>query len=670
MSEAQSSFSFSFTRENKTLPSDVLQQTKVKKNYIIVGAGMAGLSAAFQIKYLDPNASVTIIEGGSTAGGRIRTYSGLSEKRNKCAAWIHDPWGGNHITHLAKTFGLKMYLYDSHDDSQYGKKYVMFDTTNPKTAQTPLTKEEYDKIYEDYDSILYNYDENGFNPFNEYINAVYKSQLQGKDVSAFSPFDLYQKEIGPIPYRALWVAKYYTEPNGAYADKLSFHDQHLSYDPRYEITIPSTFQFHSETFGEDYYLHDFAKIPQEMAKRLDAMDGVNIHYNTYVSKVQSTNKGTKIFTSKGTYEGDYSIVTVSSNVLKKGHITFTPDMPNTHKQALSQINMGHYSKVMIEFDNPIQSDLFKKIETFDHLDKKTLENGSCPFSYLNFYPVEGKPIIVAIANGGSGEKLDKILQEKGRIEGTKIIQEMVVKDLKKMFGNDTIPNVKKAFVTSPGSYKLFEGAWSYLTNHGTNKHRYDLGQPFDKTIIAGEATNPVHGGTSTGATESGEYAATHAVTKTHNLPQKTFFVKNAVLEANLETKITEEQLSKTKTIGKIFVAKDVELKGKIDNYYNCEFKISKGYISYEIDKTVPAEITAVFTFENGQKLKLIKDPSYVHYTEDGREVDILGRWEIEQKLINNKANDWVKVKTIFDFQEHESKVTQIASLPTALNFIK
>ena len=62
------------------VPAGTIKQTQRPRDVIVVGAGMAGMAAAYELKRVGHN--VTILEAQDRAGGRVRTYDhedGFSE---------------------------------------------------------------------------------------------------------------------------------------------------------------------------------------------------------------------------------------------------------------------------------------------------------------------------------------------------------------------------------------------------------------------------------------------------------------------------------------------------------------------------------------------------------------------------------------------------------------
>lgn len=80
---------------------------------IVVGAGIAGLTAARQLK--TQGATVTVLEAKNRIGGRLFTDHSLGAPFEVGAGWIHGPSQSNPVKQLADAVGAKYAVTD--DDS-------------------------------------------------------------------------------------------------------------------------------------------------------------------------------------------------------------------------------------------------------------------------------------------------------------------------------------------------------------------------------------------------------------------------------------------------------------------------------------------------------------------------------------------------------------------------
>ncbi len=78
--------------------------------------------------------------------------------------------------------------------------------------------------------------------------------------------------------------------------------------------------------------------------------GVRVALNARVSEIEQRPGGVKIVTSAGDIRARHCIVTVSTGVLRGEAIRFKPGLANAALAALDALPMGHFNKVVLEFD--------------------------------------------------------------------------------------------------------------------------------------------------------------------------------------------------------------------------------------------------------------------------------------------------------------------------------
>jgi len=209
----------------------------------------------------------------------------------------------------------------------------------------------------------------------------------------------------------------------------------------------------------------------------------------------------------------HALITVPLGVLlaqprQKGGLHFAPALPASKKKALEKLAMGRVLRVTLEF----KKRFWKDIQPPDG--KKTLANLSFIFSDDEWFPTWWTqmplevPFITGWAPFKSADKLsahssnfviDKALATLGRL------LQVSRKDLANM--------LKRAHFHDWQSDPFSRGAYSYVKVGGKNAPRI-LGKPVDQTLFfAGEATDTTgHTGTVHGAIASGIRAA-HEILK-------------------------------------------------------------------------------------------------------------------------------------------------------------
>lgn len=131
---------------------------------------------------------------------------------------------------------------------------------------------------------------------------------------------------------------------------------------------------------------------------VDALTGgYDIQLSAAVSRVDVSNGTHVSLAGPSTLFGDYDavIVTIALGALKKGLITFTPDLPDDKKTAIARLKMGLLDKVYLLFEDPF----WDRDATWIGI----VENGFPPGyfnQWLNLEKHLGQPVIMAF-NGGS-----------------------------------------------------------------------------------------------------------------------------------------------------------------------------------------------------------------------------------------------------------------------------
>lgn len=85
-------------------------------------------------------------------------------------------------------------------------------------------------------------------------------------------------------------------------------------------------------------------------------DGLPVCLNSPVTEVDYSGDVVKVRTGERIFEGSHALVTVSVGVLKKKKIAFNPPLPEEKRKAIDLIQMGNMQKVII----PLKRDIFPK----------------------------------------------------------------------------------------------------------------------------------------------------------------------------------------------------------------------------------------------------------------------------------------------------------------------
>jgi len=308
------------------------------KSVLVIGAGIAGLSAATHLK--NNGFSVTILEAQDRVGGRIRTDRSLEIPFDEGASWIHGPTN-NPIKKLASEAGASTFVTE--DD-----QVVVFDWNGVAYSDALLTSAE-DAFSDALEAVLA--EGNTAQSFQTIFNQLYPNQINDRlwnyMLSAYLEFD-----------------------TGADISQLSsvFFDDDEAYGGADQLI----------TNGYDL-LTDFLA------------NGLDIQLNHPVSAINYLQEKV-IVTSNGIdREADYAVVTVPLGVLKKNSISFIPAFPEAKKAAISRTNMGNVNKFLLTWEQAFwdnQAHYFGltpetkgKFNYFLNLQKATSSNALMTFAF-------------------------------------------------------------------------------------------------------------------------------------------------------------------------------------------------------------------------------------------------------------------------------------------------
>ncbi|MBL4652528.1 MAG: FAD-dependent oxidoreductase [Flavobacteriales bacterium] len=415
---------------------------KSNDTIIIIGAGMSGLAAA---KELTENGveNVIILEAQDRVGGRVRTDYSLGVAFDEGASWIHGPDGRNPITDLATSAGITTFLTD--DDNA-----IVYNTDG--TAYSDSYYAQQDSDFEDAIKAI----ENGGTQ-NQSFETVYSSLYSDKVNNAFWKFML---------------------------------SSYIEFDTGGDISKLTSKYFYDDSSysGDDVIVtNGYDKLPEMLAKNLD------IRYNQKVTKIDYNKNNKIIVTASGQeFEADVVICTVPLGVLKKGVITFSPELSDEKQEAISQLEMGSINKFLLVWDTP-----------FWDVDKQYIgytpqEKGKFNF-YLNMSKFTSANALMTFAFGDYGKTTETM-------SDTEVIAKIMT-HLRNMYGQ-TIPEPTDMLRTKWGSNEFTYGSYSFVTVGGSSEAYNTLAESVDDRLyFAGEHTSFKYRSTVHGAYNSGIDAA-------------------------------------------------------------------------------------------------------------------------------------------------------------------
>jgi len=415
---------------------------------VVIGAGMAGLSAATRLKA--SGFQVIVVESRERPGGRIWTDYSLGTAVDLGAAWIHGDSAGNPLMKMVDQYGLSTKATNWDEtwlfDIGYGE----------------IEDESWDRSWRRSEDI---------------IERLYEAQStassQHSVADALAPI-LKRLSGDPIVKRGIqWFLASQIEVE--YADN---YDQlslkHWDMD---------------EKFGGDDVIvgGGFQKIVEPMTRGLD------IRYRHVVDKVSYDGSGVRVTTNQGAIECQRVVVTLPLGVLQQERVRFEPQLPDEKITSIGRLGMGVMNKIALRF-----SKLFWPADAYRlGLLNSSTENLT---EYYPMTPYSGEPIIVGLTRGRHAKSIE------GASEKDVIHQALL--DLEFMYGSRLPHKVTGSVVTRWHSDEVSHGAYSHVSPGGSFSDYRTLARPLgDQIFFAGEATHATYPGTVHGAYLSGERAA-------------------------------------------------------------------------------------------------------------------------------------------------------------------
>lgn len=414
---------------------------------LIIGAGMAGLSAARSLN--DSGIRVTVIEARNRLGGRIWTNNSLGAAVDMGASWIHGI-KKNPIHKLTKDHGIKIHPTDF--DS-----FKIYDADGEVIPDKHLDRAEtfFEELMETLD--------------------VEREELDDDTSLAAGIEGLLVDEDLSLDQRRLIDFVITGEIEHDYAANIS--DMSLWYWDQDE-----EFKGKHVIFPQGYH-----QIIEKLA------DGLDIRLNTVVQDIAYDDDGVIVTTPNDKkIRGSHCLVTVPLGVLKSKSITFSPPLSNKKQRAIQNLDMAVFHKTYLHFPRVFWD---KDYEFIGYLSEKKDEW----ITWMNYHFYVDEPILMAINTGKYARELEQLTDEQV------IGRAMAV--LKTIY-SDNIPQPDKHLITSWGSDPYSIGAYSYIPIGSSDKDYKAMAQPVaDRIFFAGEATTREHPSTVHGAFLSGQREA-------------------------------------------------------------------------------------------------------------------------------------------------------------------
>jgi monoamine oxidase len=208
-----------------------------------------------------------------------------------------------------------------------------------------------------------------------------------------------------------------------------------------------------------------------------------------------------IETPKGTIRARTAIVTVSTAVLARGNLGFSPDLPKSHADAAARLSLGSQEQIAVEMDgNPLDLDA----------DDLVFEKASGPRAAALLGNIGGSHLSMVTVGGNLARDLAR--------SGEDALKDFAVDWVTAAFGSNAKGLIRKSTATRWSEDPLIGGAFSAAAPGHADARRTLMAPLRDRIWFAGEACHETLWGTVNGAWESGTRAAEAALRVVGGLP--------------------------------------------------------------------------------------------------------------------------------------------------------
>lgn len=416
------------------------------KRVIVIGAGLAGLSAARDLQAA--GAEVVVVEARDRIGGRIWTSHKWPDlPMDLGASWIHGV-EGNPLTEIADAAGIER-LETSYDAAMaldaMGREVDLTATYDQAEALIEEAREAAEGLYEDI-------------PLADAI----------EDSGDWDEADAATRRL----IRHVVNGSVEAEYGGSWRDVSAWYfDESKEFDG-----------------GDALFPGGYDQIVQDLAA------GLEIRTGQVVTGIAPDGAGVAVTLKDGSVlTADHVIVTVPLGVLKARDIAFGADLAPAREEAITMLDMGLLNKCWLRFDRvawPADVDWIEWVGPEDGYWSQ----------WVSLTRATGAPVLLAFHAGEQARELEGLTDA--------LTVDAAHRALQAMFGAD-FPAPIDAQVTRWSEEEFTWGSYSFNTVGCTPDTRRALaGADWGgRLIFAGEACEPDYWGTAHGAVLSGRVAA-------------------------------------------------------------------------------------------------------------------------------------------------------------------
>jgi len=450
------------------------QGRDVSANVLVLGAGMAGITAAKTLQDLGVD-DVKIVEGSDRLGGRVKDvpFGGINVEVG--ANWVHfanmNHSTKNPIEDMVREAGLNFV------DDDYSDFIFRYKGQNV-TEEAMVAMDRLDHIL-DYT-----------------VNLADKKKQRGEpDVNFRVALRLGDwRPVTPVE-RAVEFFNFDFE----FSDEPS--DTGL-------MDNVGVFRSHGK---DDMFVADkrgYSTVIDNVARKLHLQENVNLFLNDYVTKIsynepgefkvkiESINKKTG---RRNTYRSNYVIVTFSIGVLESDFVEFVPSLPPWKEEIIYMYKMTRYIKIFVKFPSHITAfwDDNHYIMYCDPTNRGHYQVWQNLEARGKYFP-RGTNMLLATVMGNNWDRVQHLSKEE--------VMRDLYNVLRNMYGDKAV-YPEDILIPDWHSNPLFFGSYSNWPIGVSMETYQNLDAPVGRLYFAGEACSKDYPGYLHGAMQSGELTA-------------------------------------------------------------------------------------------------------------------------------------------------------------------